>query len=157
MRAGVWLTSMLMMATATTNAAVAAPPQLTGIAFVGSSVTAMGSRARLPSGTVIVPMGATVNGTFGCPTDPYGTTGLIVAVIDYDGRPTAGSLTITEHTTRGTIERAPYYLDLNPGRTLQFLGPIRDNGTYDLELVSSFSGPMADKTSARFTLARSCR
>lgn len=151
------LATIAVAVLAATSAASAAPPRIVGIAFVDSSVTGMGSRGHLPPGTIIVPAGATVNGTFGCPTDQYGTTGLIVAVIDYDGRPTVASLTITAHTAgTGTFARAPYYLDLNPGRTLQFLGPVRDNGTYDLALESSFSGPMADKTSATFTLARSC-
>ena len=137
--------------------AAAAPPQIAGIAFVDNSVTAMGSGAHLPPGTPVIPPGSTVTGTSGCPTDRYNTTGLIVAVITYDGRPTAASLTITEHTARGTFQRAPYYIDLNPGVTLQFLGPIFDNGQYDLDLVSSFTGPMADKTHASFTLDRECR
>lgn len=150
------LAAIAVAVVAAASAASAAPPRIVGIAFVDSSVTGMGSRGHLPPGTAIVPAGGRVTGTFGCPTDQYGTTGLIVAVIDYDGRPTVASLTITAHTAAGPYERAPYYLDLNPGRTLQYLGPVRENGTYDLALESSFSGPMADKTSASFTLARSC-
>lgn len=145
----------LAIATATAPACAAAP-RIVGIAFVDSSVTGMGSRAHLPPGATIVPAGGRVTGTMGCPTDQYGTTGLIVAVIDYDGRPTAGSLTITAHTAGGTFARAPYYLDINPGRTLQFLGPVRKNGTYDLKLSWGFGGVNQPDVTAHFTLARSC-
>ena len=137
--------------------AEAAAPRIVGIAFVDSSVTAMGSRGRLPPGAIIYPSGTRITGTTGCTTNRYGTDGLIVAVIDYDGRPTAASVQVTRHPAEGgEFQNAPYYLDLNPGRTVQFLGPFNDNGQYDLEMVSSFSGPMADKTHGSFTLARSC-
>ena len=128
-----------------------------GIAFVDSSVTSQGSRARLPEGAKIYPPDAKVTGTEGCPTTRYRTDGLIVAVFDYVGRPTAGSLTVTRHPAAGgRFENAPYYLDINQGRTLQFLGPIFDNGTYDMRLTWGFGGAQNPATSASFTLARSC-
>lgn len=152
MRAGIFIAFFL--AALASTAAFAAPPRIVGIAFVDSSVTSMGSRAKLPANAVVYPPGSRIGGTTGCPTDQYGTTGLIVAVIDYDGRPTAASLALVRHPPG--VHDAPYYLDLNPGRTLQYLGPIRANGDYAMELTSSFSGPMADKTTVAFTLARSC-
>ena len=39
----------------------------------------------------IYPPGSKITGTDGCPTTRYHTDGMIVAVIDYQGRPTAGS------------------------------------------------------------------
>src|SRR6202035_1649396 len=94
---------------------------LTGFAFVDSSVTSMGSRAKLPAGTKIYPSGSKITGADGCPTNRYNTDGMIVAVIDYQGRPTSGSLAVTRRPERGgQFNDAPYYLDLDPGRTLQF-------------------------------------
>ena len=82
---------------------------------------------------------------------------MIVAVIDYQGRPTAGSVTVTRHPARGgQFENAPYYLDLDPGRTLQFLGPIFENGSYDVRLQYDFSQGEGKTASTRFVLARSC-
>ncbi len=141
-------------------AVLAAPPRISGIAFVDSSVTSQGSKAKLPANTKIHPPGARITGTEGCATDQYGTTGLIVAVIDYDGRPIAASLQVIAKPATGRgIERPPYYLDLNPGRTLQFLGPVRDNGTYELKLEGGFGkvpGEQVTAPSVTFTLARSC-
>ena len=128
-----------------------------GVAFVDSSVTSQGSRARLPEGAKIFPPDARITGTDGCTTNRYGTDGLIVAVIDYVGRPTAGSLTVIRHpATGGRFENAPYYLDINQGRTLQFLGPIVENGTYDMRLTWGLGGAQNPETTASFTLARSC-
>jgi len=128
-----------------------------GIAFVDSAVTSQGSRARLPEGAKIYPPGAQIAGTEGCPTTRYGTDGLIVAVFDYQGRPTAGSLTVTRHPAAGgTFQNAPYYLDINPGRNLQFLGPIVDNGRYDMRLTWGLGGRTNPETAASFTLARNC-
>jgi hypothetical protein len=131
---------------------------LTGFAFVDSSVTGMGSQAKLPAGTKIYPPGSKSTGTEGCPTNRYHTDGMIVAVIDYQGRPTASSVTITEHPARGgNFERAPYYVDLNNGRTLQYLGPIFENGTYDVLFSYNYNLGAAKTASATVILARSCR
>jgi hypothetical protein len=141
---------------------VPAPPKaggltITGIAFVDNSVTGMGSKAELPANAKIYPGGATVTGRDGCPTTQYRTDGLIVAVLDYSGPPTNASLTLTMHlASGGNIERAPYYLDLNPGRTLQVLGPVFDNGSYDLKAEWGFAGPNRSSTSSSFRLQRSC-
>jgi hypothetical protein len=128
---------------------------ITGFAFVDSSVTGQGSKAQLPPGATIYPSGQAITGTTGCPTDPYGTTGLIVAVIDYRGRPTAASLTITQPDA-GPFGRPPYYLDLNPGRTLQFLGPMRGNGTWNLELQYFLGKAEQHVAKATLMLDRTC-
>ncbi len=130
---------------------------LTGFAFVDGSVTAQGSRAQLPAGTKIYPPGSRITGTDGCPTTRYRTDGMIVAVIDYQGRPTAGSVAVTRHpASGGQFANAPYYLDLDEGRTLQFLGPIFENGSYDVRLTYDFSLGQGKTSSATFALARSC-
>jgi hypothetical protein len=131
--------------------------QLTGIAFVDSSVTSQGSKATLPAGAQIHPPGSEITGTEGCPTTTHKTDGLIVAIIDYDGAPTAASLGVTRHPAAGgEFDNAPYQIDLDPGRTLQYLGPIFDNGRYELHL--SWAASQAEnKTDTEFTLARSCR
>jgi hypothetical protein len=131
---------------------------LTGFAFVDSSVTGMGSQAKLPAATKIYPTGSKITGTEGCPTNRYHTDGMIVAVIDYQGRPTAASVTITEHHARGgDFERAPYYIDLNSGRTLQYLGPIFENGTYDIVFSYNYNMGASKTASAKFALDRTCR
>jgi hypothetical protein len=131
---------------------------LTGFAFVDSSVTGMGSRAKLPAGTKIYPSGSKITGTEGCPTNRYHTDGMIVAVIDYQGRPTAGSVTVRENPDSGGIFlRAPYYIDLNSGRTLQYLGPIFGNGTYDVLFSYNYNLGNAKTATATLTLDRSCR
>ena len=133
---------------------------LTGFAFVDSSVTGMGSQAKLPTGTKVYPPGSKITGTEGCPTNRYHTDGMIVAVIDYQGRPTAASVTITElPATGGNFQRPPYYIDLDSGRTLQYLGPIFANGTYDVLFSYSYSYNLgAAKTStATLVLNRTCR
>jgi len=82
---------------------------------------------------------------------------MIVAVIDYHGRPTAGSLAVTRHpASGGQFQNAPYYLDLDSGRTLQFLGPIFENGSYDIRFQYDYSLGQGKALSANFTLARSC-
>jgi hypothetical protein len=131
---------------------------VTGFAFVDSSVTSMGSRAKLPAGTKIYPSGSKITGTEGCPTNRYHTDGMIVAVIDYQGRPTAASVTLTEHpATGGNFERAPYYIDLDSGRTLQYLGPIFENGTYDVLFSYSYNLGNTKTARAALILDRSCR
>jgi hypothetical protein len=124
---------------------------------VGSGVTAQGRRANLPAGTKIYPPGSTITGADGCPTTRYNTDGMIVAVIDYHGRPTAGSVAVTRHpASGGKFDNAPYYLDLDTGRTLQFLGPIYENGSYDVRVQYDFSQGEGKTLSGSFTLARSC-
>jgi hypothetical protein len=82
---------------------------------------------------------------------------MIVAVIDYQGRPTAGSVAVTRHpASGGQFDNAPYYLDLDAGRTLQFLGPIFENGSYDVHLQYDFSLGKGKSAAATFVLARSC-
>ena len=130
---------------------------IAGFAFVDSSVSSHGSKAKLPPGTKIYPSGSTVTGTDGCPTTQYRTDGQPVVVIDYTGRPTAGSVTVTRHpATGGDFANAPYYLDLNAGRTIQTLGPIFDNGSYDVVFTYDFSLGKGQTTSAKFVLARHC-
>jgi hypothetical protein len=130
---------------------------IAGFAFVDSSVTSQGSRAKLPLGAKIYPTGSTITGTDGCPTTQYHTDGQPVVVIDYTGRPTAGSVTVTRHpASGGNFESAPYYLNVNEGRTVQNLGPIFDNGSYDVVFTYDFSLGKGQTTSAKFVLARSC-
>jgi hypothetical protein len=130
---------------------------LTGFAFVDSSVTGMGSQAKLQAGTKVYPPGSKITGIEGCPTNRYHTDGMIVAVIDYQGRPTAASVTITEHPARGgNFERAPYYIDLNSGRTLQYLGPIFENGTYTVLFSYNYNLGTAKESSATLILDRGC-
>jgi hypothetical protein len=130
---------------------------IAGFAFVDSSVTSQGAGAKLPAGTKIYPSGSNVTGTEGCPTTQYRTDGQPVVIIDYTGRPTAGSVTVTRHpATGGDFANAPYYLDLNAGRTVQTLGPIFDNGTYDVVFTYDFSTGKGQTTSAKLVLARSC-
>jgi hypothetical protein len=144
-------------ATRNSSASADANASLTGFAFVDGSVTAQGSRAKLPAGTKIYPPSSTIAGTDGCPTTRYHTDGMIVAVIDYQGRPTAASLAVTRHpATGGQFQNAPYYLDLEPGRTLQFLGPIFENGSYDIRFQYDYSLGQGKTLSASFALARSC-
>lgn len=139
------------------SASAPAPGRLTGFAFVDGSVTGQGAHAKLPEGTRIYPPGSTITGTDGCPTTRYHTDGMIVAVIDYQGRPTAGQVAVTRHPAGGgRFANAPYYLDLDPGRTLQVLGPIFENGTYDVHFEYDYSLGEPKTDSATFVLARSC-
>lgn len=131
--------------------------RLLGFAFVDSSVTSQGSRAKLPPEAKIFPPGSTITGTEGCPTSRYHTDGLIVAVIDYQGRPNEGSVTVIRHPAPGmSFPGAPYYLDLNAGRTLQYLGPIGANGTYDVKFRYNYAEGQQKSSSAKLTLARNC-
>jgi hypothetical protein len=131
---------------------------LTGFAFTTSDVISSGTQAKLPAGTKIYPPGSTITGTDGCPTNPQHTDGEIVAVLDYTGRATAGSVTVTRHpATGGSFADAPYYLDLNPGRTLQFLGPIFVNGSYDVAVSYDYNQGAGNKTSGSFVLNRACK
>jgi hypothetical protein len=131
--------------------------KITGFAFVDSSVTGQGAKAKLPDGTKIYPPGSTASGTDGCPTTRYRTDGQPVVVIDYTGRSTAGSITITRHPAAGgDFTGAPYYIDLDPGRTLQNMGPIFDNGTYDIVFSYDYNTGQGHKTSAKLILNRNC-
>jgi uncharacterized protein (DUF2141 family) len=144
-------------ATRSFAASTDANASLAGFAFVDGSVTGQGSRAKLPTETKIYPPGSTITGTDGCPTTRYHTDGMIVAVIDYQGRPTAGSVAVTRHpASGGQFNNAPYYLDLDTGRTLQVLGPIFENGSYDVRLTYDFSLGQGKTLSATFALARNC-
>ena len=131
--------------------------RLTGFAFVNAAVTAQGTHAQLPAGRKIYPPGSTITGTDGCPTNRNRTDGMIVAVIDYQGRPTAGKIAVTRRpATGGQFENAPYYLDLDPGRTLQMLGPIYENGSYDVRLEYDYNLGQGKTDFANFVLARMC-
>jgi hypothetical protein len=134
--------------------------KLAGFAFVDSTVTGQGSKATLPPGTRVYPSGSRIAGTTGCPTNQYGTDGLLVLVIDYDGSPTAASVVITVTPEGGglAIQRAPYYLDLDPGRALQYLGPETRNGTLQVVVTTGVGGlqTKAGIAKATLVLARSC-
>jgi hypothetical protein len=131
--------------------------RIEGFAFVDASVTGEGSHATLPDGAKVVPPGARVTGAEGCPTNRSGTDGLIVAVIDYNGRPTAASVTITRQpTTDLNNRRPPSYLDLDAGRKLQYLGTLSANGAYSVAL-EYFLGESATKSvTAELILDRNC-
>jgi hypothetical protein len=134
-----------------------AKASIAGFAFVDSSVAGQGSGAKLPAGAKIYPSGSQLTGTEGCPTNQYKTDGQPMAVIDYSGRPTAASVTVTRHPAAGgAFTDAPYYLDLNAGRTLQNLGPIFDNGTYEVKFSYNFNQGAQKTLSASFVLARNC-
>jgi hypothetical protein len=131
---------------------------LAGFAFVDASVTSQGSHAKLPAGTKIFPPGSKITGAEGCPKTSYGTDGLTVAVIDYEGSPSAGSVAVTRHpVTGGDFEDAPYYLDLNRGRNLQELSDISANGSYDVRFTYNIGEGQKKTISTKLVLARSCR
>jgi hypothetical protein len=149
----IWLVLHLGIGTAE----AAGGAKLAGIAFVDSSVTGQGSHAQLPAGAKIYPPKSEITGSEGCPTTPYRTDGLIVAAIDYDGPPTAASIAVIRHpASGGRFENAPYHLDLNAGRTLQYLGPIFENGRYEIHMTWGFTGAETTATEAEFALARQC-
>jgi hypothetical protein len=142
---------------ARTSSSAAGGATIVGFAFVDASVTQQHSNAKIPAGTKIYPPGSKLTGTDGCPTTQYQTNGLPIVIIDYTGRPTAASVAVTRHpASGGSFENAPYYLDFNPGRTVQFLGPWFDNGTYDVVLTYDYSLGAGQKTSASYMLARNC-
>jgi hypothetical protein len=131
--------------------------KIVGFAFVDASVTQQHSNAKIPDGTKIYSPGSKLTGTEGCSTTRYNTDGLPIVIIEYSGRPTAGSVAVTRHpASGGNFADAPYYLDLNPGTTVQTLGPYFDNGTYDVVFSYDYNLGPGQKTSASFTLARSC-
>ena len=151
--------SLMQLADASRSIAASADANVSiaGFAFVNSSVTAQGRRANLPPGTKIYPPGSKITGTDGCPTTRYHNDGMIVAVIDYQGEAMPGRVAVTRHpASGGQFENAPYYLDLQKGRILQFLGPIFENGSYDVVFKYDFTLGTGQTLSASFTLARSC-
>jgi hypothetical protein len=142
---------------ARTSSSAAGGGKIVGFAFVDASVTQQHSNATMPAGTKIYPPGSKITGADGCSTTRYNTDGLPIVIIEYNGRPTAGSVTVTRHpASGGNFADAPYYLDLNPGTTVQTLGPYFDNGAYDVVFSYDYNLGAGQKTSASFTLARSC-
>ena len=130
-----------------------------GLAFVNSSVTASGGRAALPGGATIFRPGSTITGTTGCPTSSFGQDGLMMLVLDYNGPPTSASVTttITDAGSSSGFAVAPYYLDLNPGQQVQYLGPRSQNGTYDILVEYGYARASGfPKLTARFVLDRTC-
>jgi hypothetical protein len=153
------LISLVQLADATRTIAASADANVSiaGFAFVNSSVTAQGRRADLPPGTKIYPPGSKITGTDGCPTTRYHNDGMIVAVIDYKGEAMPGRVAVTRHpASGGEFNNAPYYLDLQKGRILQFLGPIFENGSYDVSFEYDFALSQGKTVSTTFVLARSC-
>jgi hypothetical protein len=147
----------LSEATQVTASTADANISIAGFAFVNSSVTAQGRRADLPPGTKLFPPGSKITGTDGCPTTRYHNDGMIVAVIDYQGDPMPGKVAVTRHpASGGQFNNAPYYLDLQKGRLLQFLGPIFENGSYDVSVEYDFTLGQGKTVSTTFVLARSC-
>jgi len=145
------------MAAALTAAHAAGTARITGIAFVDSNVTGQGSRATLPAAAKIYLPGTKITGAVGCPTTRYRTDELIVAVIDYQGAPTAGSLQVVRQLPSGQqLANAPYYLDIHQGRVLQYLGPIFDNANYTLRLTWGLGQAQNSQAAATFTFARNC-
>jgi hypothetical protein len=134
--------------------------KLVGFAFVDSRVTAQGSRARLPRGIRIFPSGSRLTGKTACPRRFGGSTpldGLLVVVLDYTGSPTAGSATLTfkpAGSGRAGFPDAPYQLDVDPGRTLQYLGPRTQNGTYAVKI--ELFGTAPQRLAGKIVLARRC-
>ena len=129
-----------------------------GLAFVDSSVTSRGHNG-LPAGIPVFRPGSTITGSTGCPTDPFGQDGLMVLVLDYAGAPTSASVTTTITPLDGGagFAVAPYYLDLNPGQSTQYLGPRNQNGTYDILVEYGYARATAfPKINVRFTLNRNC-
>ena len=153
------LISLMQLTDATRAIAAGADANISiaGFAFVNSSVTAQGRRADLPPGTKIYPPGSKITGTDGCPTTRYHNDGMIVAVIDYQGEAMPGRVAVTRHpASGGQFNNAPYYLDLQEGRLLQFLGPIFENGSYDVSVEYDFTLGQGKTVSTTFVLARSC-
>jgi hypothetical protein len=143
--------------TTRTSSPAAGGGKIVGFAFVDASVTQQHSNATIPAGTKIYPSGSTLTGTEGCSTTRYNTDGLPIVIIEYSGRPTAGSVAVTRHpASGGNFADAPYYLDLNPGTTVQTLGPYFDNGAYNVVFSYDYNLGAGQKTSASFTLARTC-
>jgi hypothetical protein len=127
--------------------------KIVGIVFLDSAVI-NGGTARVPAGARIYPAGSTITGATGCQTTP--TNGQMYLIFDYSGTPTAGEIDLTAPVSGGgSYPHAPIELDVNPGRTVQFLGtPLPINGTYKLQL--QLLGLHPRTLTAAFKLARSC-
>ena len=127
--------------------------KIVGIVFLDTAAS-NGGAATVPAGATIYPPGATVSGATGCQTTP--TNGQMYLVFDYAGAPTAGEIDLTYPLSGGgSYPEAPIELDVNPGRTVQFLGlPQPLNGTYSLSL--QLLGLHPQTLHATFRLARSC-
>lgn len=144
-------------ATRAIAAAADANISIVGFAFVNSSVTAQGRRAEPPARNENLSPAQRLPGTDGCLTTRYHNDGMIVAVIDYRGEAMPGRVAVTRHPARGgQFNNAPYYLDLQKGRQLQFLGPIFENGSYDVGVEYDFTLSQGKTVSTMFVLARSC-
>jgi hypothetical protein len=134
--------------------------KLVGFAFVSANVTSQGSRAKLPRGTKIFPTGSRLTGKTACPRHYGGSTpldGLLVVILDYAGPRTAGTATLTftpAGSGRAGFPDAPYQLDVDPGRTLQYLGPRTQNGRYAVDVQLFGSAPQ--RLAGRIVLARRC-
>lgn len=139
------------------TAHAAGTAKIAGIAFVDSLATGRGSHATLPAAAKIYPPGTKITGTAGCPTTRHRPDELVVAVIDYEGAPTAGRLQVVRQLPSGQpFADAPYYLDIDQGRLLQYLGPIFDNAKYTLRLTWGLGEAQNSQAAATFVLARTC-
>ena len=127
--------------------------KILGIVFLDTAAM-NGGPASVPAGKKIYPIGSTVTGSTGCQTTP--TNGQMYLVFDYSGAPTAGEIDLTAPVAGGgTYPQAPIEMDVNAGRTVQFLGtPAPINGTYSLKL--QLLGLHPQTLTATFKLARSC-
>ena len=127
--------------------------KLVGIVFLDTAAL-NGGPARVPPGAKVYPLGPTISGAVGCQTTP--TNGQLYLVFDYAGAPTAGELRVTYPTPGGgSYQEAPIPIDVNAGRTVQFLGlPTPQNGRYQLSL--QLMGLHPRTLTATFRLARSC-
>jgi len=131
---------------------------LTGFAFVDSSVTGMGSQGKLPAGTKIYPPGSKITGTDGCPTNRYHTDGMIVAVIDYQGRPTAAS--ITDYRTSCAGRKLPARALLHRPEQRAHAAVSRPNfrkRRLRRPLQLQLQHGASKNASAKFALDRTCR
>jgi hypothetical protein len=157
----VLLSAAALVASSPTQAVPAATKGvLVGFAFVDVKVTAQGSRAKLPTGTRIFPPGSRITGRTACPRRFAGGTpldGLLVLVLDYSGPPAAGSATLTftpQGSGRASFPDAPYNFDVDRGRTLQYLGPRTQNGSYKVEI--QLFGAAPQRLAGKLVLARGC-
>lgn len=129
-----------------------------GLTFLDATVTAAGAHAALPKSAVVYPPGSTITGVTGCPSSSFGQDGRMTLVLDYGGPPTSASVTTTITSSgEGPFTVAPYYLDLNAGQRLQYLGPRSQNGTYDIVVEYGYATASGfPKIEARFVLDRTC-
>lgn len=144
-------------ATRAIAAAADANISIVGFAFVNSSGDGTGAASGIPRPERKFIPGSKTTGTDGCLTTRYHNDGMIVAVIDYRGEAMPGRVAVTRHPARGgQFNNVPYYLDLQEGRQLQFLGPIFEYGSYDVSVEYDFTLGQGKRISTMFVLARSC-